>query len=192
MVGNVWEWAEDCYNEQLYAGAPTDGSPLIIGNCYRLIARGGSWYSSSGVLRLTARRQWFDFNLRNNDIGFRVARTLAAPAPLSANLTPDNPPAVPSVDIGVFEGKWIMRENKEPIFFHRSSDGVNMDTWLQKLGKAVVRTSDAAGSNIIIVGEFVSCRYNVSIVNATQMAWRSRGGNDFAVCPGSDVLTKVP
>ena len=41
MIGNVWEWTEDCWNES-YAGAPADGSAWLTGECSRRVERGGS------------------------------------------------------------------------------------------------------------------------------------------------------
>ena len=49
MVGNVWEWTEDCWNAS-YKGAPADGSPWTSGDCSRRVVRGGSW-ANSGYLR---------------------------------------------------------------------------------------------------------------------------------------------
>ena len=43
MHGNVWEWAEDCWNDS-YAGAPADGSAWTSGNCVLRVVRGGSWF----------------------------------------------------------------------------------------------------------------------------------------------------
>ena len=42
MVGNVWEWTEDCWNEN-YQGAPVDGSARTSGDCSRRVDRCGSW-----------------------------------------------------------------------------------------------------------------------------------------------------
>ena len=42
MHGNVWEWVEDCWNEN-YEGAPSDGSAWTSGDCIRRVLRGGSW-----------------------------------------------------------------------------------------------------------------------------------------------------
>src|SRR6516162_8380458 len=50
MVGNVWEWVEDCYHEN-YNGAPTDGSAWTSDDCRHRVARGGAWYSFPGNLR---------------------------------------------------------------------------------------------------------------------------------------------
>ncbi|MBL9048468.1 MAG: SUMF1/EgtB/PvdO family nonheme iron enzyme, partial [Tabrizicola sp.] len=43
MSGNVWEWTEDCWNED-YVGAPNDGSAWTTGECsVGRVLRGGSW-----------------------------------------------------------------------------------------------------------------------------------------------------
>ena len=42
VLGNVWEWVEDCWNGS-YAGAPSDGSAWGSGDCDRRVLRGGSW-----------------------------------------------------------------------------------------------------------------------------------------------------
>jgi formylglycine-generating enzyme required for sulfatase activity len=77
MVGNVWEWTEDCY-VRTYADAPADGSPKTGGNCDSRVARGGSWAFNPQVVR-SASRARIAPDHRGNDIGFRVGRTLAAP-----------------------------------------------------------------------------------------------------------------
>ena len=74
MHGNVWEWVEDCWNDS-YSGAPSDGSAWLRGNCERRVVRGGSWYYFPRTLR-SAIRDWNTSGLRNNIVGFRVARTL--------------------------------------------------------------------------------------------------------------------
>lgn len=74
MHGNVWEWVEDCYNET-YAGAPTDGSAWLSGNCKSRVLRGGSWIDEPGILR-SAHRSKRNTRLRFIDHGFRIARTL--------------------------------------------------------------------------------------------------------------------
>ena len=74
MVGNVWEWTEDCWNDN-YEGAPADGSPWTTGDCSRRVVRGGSWNDDPDILR-SAYRVGADSDDRDNDLGFRVARTL--------------------------------------------------------------------------------------------------------------------
>ena len=76
MVGNVWEWTEDCCHDN-YDGAPADGSAWIEGgDCKSRIVRGGSWVSSPGYLR-SAIRSRSTTDIRGNDLGFRVGRTLS-------------------------------------------------------------------------------------------------------------------
>ena len=74
--GNVSEWVQDCWNRS-HAGAPSDGSARLDGDCSLRVLRGGSWYVKARFLR-SAYRIWNapDFRLRFL-IGFRVARPLA-------------------------------------------------------------------------------------------------------------------
>ena len=78
MHGNVYEWVEDCWNEN-YSGAPTDGSAWLRGNCESRVVRGGSWYVDPRFLR-SANRSGITAGDRSFDdgygFGFRVARTL--------------------------------------------------------------------------------------------------------------------
>ena len=75
MVGNAYEWVEDCMHNN-YNGAPTDGSAWIEGgDCKRRVVRGGSWNDDPRALRAAVRdvRTTRD---RHGDLGFRVGRTL--------------------------------------------------------------------------------------------------------------------
>ncbi len=78
MLGNVWQWTSDCWNEN-YVGAPEDGSPWATGNCNRRVMRGGGWSNSPAFVR-SATRVAADAGGRDYDyasyVGFRVARTL--------------------------------------------------------------------------------------------------------------------
>jgi formylglycine-generating enzyme required for sulfatase activity len=81
IVGNVWEWVEDCVHHNYngapsdYKGAPSDGSAWIEdGICRRHVFRGGSLNNSQGYLR-SANRFEGTFG-RSSILGFRVARTL--------------------------------------------------------------------------------------------------------------------
>ena len=75
MVGNVYEWVQDCFHDS-YAGAPANGSAWSSENCPRRVVRGGSWLSRLNLLR-SAWRDWRNVNDRKDDVGFRVARTIA-------------------------------------------------------------------------------------------------------------------
>jgi formylglycine-generating enzyme required for sulfatase activity len=76
MVGNVWQWVQDCYHPN-YDGAPMDGSAWISDDCDRRVNRGGSWYSYSRPLRSAARVRGFPGN-RDYGLGFRIARDLSS------------------------------------------------------------------------------------------------------------------
>ena len=74
MMGNVWEWTQDCWNGN-YKGSPTDGTAWLSGDCSQRVLRGGSWGSSPLDLRAASRyRSTTAF--RNSYVGFRVARDL--------------------------------------------------------------------------------------------------------------------
>jgi formylglycine-generating enzyme required for sulfatase activity len=74
MVGNVWEWTQDCYEFSLDA-TPSDGSAHETSNCATRVVRGGGWNSGPEDLRVAARlgdlssRRYFY-------LGFRLAKTL--------------------------------------------------------------------------------------------------------------------
>jgi formylglycine-generating enzyme required for sulfatase activity len=73
MHGNVWEWTQDCWNEN-YVGAPVDGNAWTQGDCSRRILRGGSWFYLPQALRSAYRGLSTVAGRYNND-GFRVVRT---------------------------------------------------------------------------------------------------------------------
>jgi formylglycine-generating enzyme required for sulfatase activity len=77
MHGNVWEWVEDCYQDN-YNGAPTDGSVKLSASCSTRVVRGGSWRDDPQNLR-SANRYGYLPGYRYAFIGFRVARTLSTP-----------------------------------------------------------------------------------------------------------------
>ena len=75
LIGNVWEWTEDCfYND--YASAKPDGAARTETACPVRTVRGGDWFSNEAALRPAARAK-ASADARHDDIGFRVARTLA-------------------------------------------------------------------------------------------------------------------
>lgn len=70
MHGNVWEWVEDAY-----AAHDMHGNPGEYPQPDRRVIRGGSWGVDRNWLRCAC-RGWLDAGLRNDDVGFRVARAL--------------------------------------------------------------------------------------------------------------------
>jgi formylglycine-generating enzyme required for sulfatase activity len=77
MLGNVWEWTADCWNEDL-KGMPPDGAKRTTGDCSRRVVRGGSWVNIPGGVR-AGYRSWGITGIRDAITGFRVARTLFGP-----------------------------------------------------------------------------------------------------------------
>jgi formylglycine-generating enzyme required for sulfatase activity len=82
MVGNVWEWVQDCYHAN-YVGAPADGTAWA-GGCdmssdgtMSRILRGGSWLGFPSYFR-AADRNNLTSDTRNDNSGFRVVRGVSA------------------------------------------------------------------------------------------------------------------
>jgi formylglycine-generating enzyme required for sulfatase activity len=76
MVGNVWQWVEDCYQRN-YDQAPSDGSAWTTGDCAERVIRGGSWINFPVDFPSTHGRLTPDGRI--NFVGFRVGRTLLPP-----------------------------------------------------------------------------------------------------------------
>jgi len=79
MLGNVWEWTADTWHDS-YRRAPADGSAWSTGDkSGRRVLRGGSWGSYPRDVRAGVRDN-NDRGRRNVNVGFRLSRTLFAPA----------------------------------------------------------------------------------------------------------------
>lgn len=77
LHGNVSEWVEDAWHAG-YAGAPADGSAWVTGDdSARRVIRGGAWDYLPRLLR-SAWRDSLPATHRRDNVGFRVARTLAS------------------------------------------------------------------------------------------------------------------
>lgn len=70
MLGNVWEWCEDSYDEYYYLKSPTKNPVNKKFYNYKVL-RGGSWFNNSKYLRASNRVK-INSNLRISDDGFRV------------------------------------------------------------------------------------------------------------------------
>lgn len=77
MQGNVWEWVEDCWDEEnaSYKNARSDTRAYISKNSQRKVNRGGSWDDGPWGLRL-ANRGHNSIDTRYNALGFRLARDI--------------------------------------------------------------------------------------------------------------------
>jgi formylglycine-generating enzyme required for sulfatase activity len=73
-VGNVWEWAFDCWHGD-YRGAPVDGSAWKESGCRRRVLRSGAWDRDNCDVR-SATRHWAAPGSRSESIGFRLAQDI--------------------------------------------------------------------------------------------------------------------
>ena len=62
MLGNVWEWCSDIYDETVYGS-------------YRVF-RGGGWCDQERSVMATTRRRSHPFSFKIDDLGFRIATNL--------------------------------------------------------------------------------------------------------------------
>ncbi len=75
MIGNVWQWVEDCYLFE-YPEWPVDGKPVeVLSACPLRSIRGGSWGTRVDRLRPTWRGRDPEWRM-NILFGFRIARDL--------------------------------------------------------------------------------------------------------------------
>ena len=77
MLGNVWEWTQDCYVNS-YQDTPRDGSAQESSDnkaCPLRVLRGGSWNFDPQDVR-SAYRLRYTPDFRDLDIGIRLVRTL--------------------------------------------------------------------------------------------------------------------
>jgi formylglycine-generating enzyme required for sulfatase activity len=75
MIGNVWQWTEDC-SFVLYPATPTDGSAIeAVGPCEKRAVRGSSWYTRQERHRPTFRGRDTE-DTSSHQFGFRIARDL--------------------------------------------------------------------------------------------------------------------
>ena len=79
MVGNVWEWVEDCYHENFKGSPPTDGSAWgndkdkCLPGFY--VTRGGGWNNAFDSIRSDIRSREIREE-RRSFVGFRIVRDL--------------------------------------------------------------------------------------------------------------------
>jgi formylglycine-generating enzyme required for sulfatase activity len=84
MIGNVWEWVEDCWKFS-YAGAPSDGTSREEEPCMARVRRGASWNSTERYLYAVVTRAATNPELHRETDGFRIARDYPMPSNTQAH-----------------------------------------------------------------------------------------------------------
>lgn len=74
ILGNVWEWTADCWNEN-HAGRAKNGSARTEGDCTKRVVKGGSFDDPLDHLD-PAYRVAIPAGYRQQNVGFRVAKDL--------------------------------------------------------------------------------------------------------------------
>jgi formylglycine-generating enzyme required for sulfatase activity len=72
VIGNVWEWVEDCESPSMKA---VTEPPADAGNCSARVLRGGSFRTAAQEATLERRRPGGP-TVRSAQNGFRIARDL--------------------------------------------------------------------------------------------------------------------
>jgi formylglycine-generating enzyme required for sulfatase activity len=73
MMGNVWEWVNDWYDENYYSSSPQQNPTGPLAGDYHVL-RGGSWYYNVSYSR-SARRTYGTDHYRLIFFGFRCVAT---------------------------------------------------------------------------------------------------------------------
>ena len=73
VLGNVWEWTQDCWNNRLSTSSRADARQS--GDCARRVVRGGSAFDGPNAIRAASRGS-YPAAARVARVGFRVARAL--------------------------------------------------------------------------------------------------------------------
>jgi len=74
MAGNVWEWVQDCWNEN-YQNRSENSAAMETGDCTQHVLRGGSWNSLPKNIRSAVRIPAYHDN-KDETMGFRIAKDL--------------------------------------------------------------------------------------------------------------------
>jgi formylglycine-generating enzyme required for sulfatase activity len=160
MLGNVWEWCQDGWDEEFYAKSPGD-DPVAPAeaSAYRVI-RGGSWYVLARLVR-AASRNGYDPGYRHYYLGFRCGEFQSS-GPVSAGRR---------VERGVSRSE----RSAEHVAEQRSDCESPSETRWLRLGEWSAGPSDF--QNLTTV-RFLSDLEELTIQTMTRPDWASAIGRD--------------
>jgi formylglycine-generating enzyme required for sulfatase activity len=78
MLGNVWEWVNDWYDQNYYQNSPSQDPPGAASGQHRVL-RGGSWYFDPRVVRVSGRPGVDAADTYIGNDGFRCGGEVFAP-----------------------------------------------------------------------------------------------------------------
>ena len=76
MLGNVWEWVNDWYDQNYYQSSPSQDPPGPASGQFRVL-RGGCWFHDSNYTRVSYRFKFIPTN-RDSVNGFRCGGSVFA------------------------------------------------------------------------------------------------------------------
>lgn len=94
MSGNVWEWCWDWYGS--YPTGETTDPEGASSDSWQKVLRGGSWFVSPNLLRVTY-RYWNNPDFKVNSVGFRIAQNAEEPAPVAPSVPVTQGTSGPSI-----------------------------------------------------------------------------------------------
>ena len=77
VLGNVWEWVNDWYDDKYYQNSPSSDPPGPTNAQYRVL-RGGSWSDLPEGVRVSFRYRYYPYG-RSDTLGIRCGREAANP-----------------------------------------------------------------------------------------------------------------
>jgi formylglycine-generating enzyme required for sulfatase activity/predicted Ser/Thr protein kinase len=77
MLGNVFNWVNDWFDEKYYESSPSQDPPGLVGGTERIL-RGGDWEDFPYLVRVSYRSK-FDPTIKSSIVGFRCGGEVFAP-----------------------------------------------------------------------------------------------------------------
>ena len=162
MVGNVWEWVADWYDEDYYSTYPVDGWPSNpsgpTSGVYKVL-RGGSWVYNWNDVRAANRSRNNPDNF-HNDYGFRCASTSISEEPTEEpTIEPTVEPTKVNNILNIFIPLVIKKEPPPPQPTITPTSIIIVPTATKPSPTTRPRPTSTSGSPI-----FATCWVNPSII----------------------------